>query len=47
MKSTSEGPCPYTGALSKYGRNSATASWLFLRMKTCPPKPTIASAALP
>ena len=43
----SDGPPPYTGASSKYGRNSRIASWLFLRMKICPPRPTMAWSAAP
>ena len=42
VNSSRLGPWPYTGALSKYGRNSRTASCEFLRMKTWPPRPTIA-----
>ena len=47
MYSSSDGPCPYTGALSKYGRNSRTASCEFFRMNTCPPSPTTACDAGP
>ena len=47
MKDSSEGPWPYTGALSKNGRNRRTASCEFLAMNTCPPRPTIAWSAEP
>ena len=47
MNSSSDGPPPYTGAWSKYGRNSRIASWEFGRMNTCPPSPTIACCGGP
>jgi hypothetical protein len=47
VNSSSEGPCPYTGALSKYGRNSVTASWERGRMNSWPPNPTIACSGVP
>lgn len=47
VNSSSDGPWPYTGALSKYGRNSRTASCEFLRMNTWPPRPTMACSGVP
>ena len=47
VNSSRDGPCPYTGALSKYGRNSFHASWDLGRMNAWPPRPTIAWSAVP
>ena len=47
LKSSSDGPWPYTGALSKYGRNSRTASCELARMNTWQPRPTIACSGVP
>src|ERR1043165_9656749 len=46
-KSSRDGPCPYTGASSKYGRNSHTAAREAHRTRMGTPKPTAVGLDVP